>query len=395
MIVSDNIIRTRLKESYKEGLFIIGDSIDAAGKSDRSSHIEKASIMSGQRWRYRGSFSVGGKTAREVRNEQFNFILEQRPLPASLGIFCGSNNINNMSDLLDSWDAYVEMVNLADAYGIQPWLYMIPARGAQQQNRARWELWNAKIADLKFRRSFPLYNAHAGLVDPNTGINIAGTCADLDHPEEWGRGLIAQYVVNDPAMASAHIDGPVRLAYSDTDSTNFLSNACFTTGGGTLSGGATGAVVNGATGTGAAFILVPGTGNVKGNWQVLTRVAGSTAPTKLEIGTNRDVTPGHIMEFNGRIRQTGAANAPTIFNSGIQFYWADAGYGKVKDEFIVGKAGLALEEGIFHVRTQVPAGAVHLIVVIGDSNGNAPTVDSTVAVAQLHLADITAIENAA
>lgn len=391
---SKKIRRERQRVIEKVGLMVIGDSIPAAGASDRSSFIEKLCLMSEQRHRFRKSFAVGGKTVQEVFNEQWGFVCQQRPLPAKLAICCGSNNLNSLQELKDGWDALLKIIALADARGIEVWLWYIPARGAQQQNRERWELWNAKISELKFRRSLKALNGHAALVDPATGINIAGTCADLDHPEVWGRALVAQYGINDPAMSGGHVDGPLHLAFANEDSTNFLSNACFTAGGGNLAGGATGTVVNGATGTGAVFSLIPGEGNVKGNWQRLMKPAGMSAVAKLEIPANRPVTPGHVMEFNGRIRQHGAANAPDIFNSGIQYYWADGQFNKISDEFVVGKAGIADEIGIFHYRTQVPNGASNVVVVVGDSYNNVPTVDSYVDVAQLYLADITAIENA-
>jgi hypothetical protein len=208
---------------------------------------------------------------------------------------------------------------------------------------------------------------------------------DGTHPTNAGAATIAQWALNDPAFADVPKDGPPLLTSDDFDSYNLFASGrgCFT-----ATSGTPGVAANLYSWNNHGGSLVDGA--KKGRWQRWTRSAGA-GPNNGNIGIpDFPVVPGHVYEFQGRIKSRFDSSQVGMFNGLMALVWNSSADQQVKFEWLVGTPGLDEEEGVFLYRTVAPEGAAKVLPIIQQSDtAVAPSVDAWVQMAQMTIRDVT------
>ncbi|GAA0493806.1 SGNH/GDSL hydrolase family protein [Pigmentiphaga daeguensis] len=370
------------------GLAAVGDSITQENRTDKAGWLHLLCALSGQRYRWRGEFAVGGKRAEEVEVEQIPQILAMDPLPKAVVLACGSNNYYSPAAVDTGINAIVRMCATLRAVGILPILWTIPPRNDLPDSVLNIHRWNARIQALRGLYGYPLLDAYGALTDPATGLIRAAYTYDGTHPTKLGCAQIAQHALDSDMFVGVPADGVPWLAQSNTDSQNLVRNGLFMTD---TNNDGLGEYMERVGGMPASAVTSLVAADV-GRWQQVAWGTGAAANGQLSTNL-LNISPGRVFEFTARIRwDLPAAQVAGMFTSMMSINWVNASWAQTGFEFLAAPPATATGEMTVCVRATTPPNTANGNLMFLSANGSkTPTAPAIAAISQLTVRDITAL----
>lgn len=370
------------------GLAAVGDSITQENRTDKAGWLHLLCGLSGQHYRFRGEFAVGGKKAEEVEVEQIPQVLAMSPRPRAVVIACGSNNYYNPGAVDTGIAAVVRMCAVLRSVGILPILWTIPPRDDLPDSITNIHRWNARIQALRSLFGYPLLDAYGALTDPATGRQVPAYTYDGTHPTKLGCARIAMYALASDLFVGVPGDGVPWLAQSNTDSLNLARNGLFVTDSNSDGLAEYMERVGGMPASAITSLVAAD----KGNWQQVTWATSGAAAGQLSTNL-LNISPGRTFEITARIRwDLPAAQADGMFTSLMSVNWVNAAWSQTGYEFLASPPPNAKGEMTVCVRATTPANTANgNLMFLSASGAKTPSAPAIAAISQLTVRDITAL----
>lgn len=330
----------RLRRPVRSTVCGIGDSLTGAEPQTGGSitgglgsFAGMLSVQSHARIRYAGAFGHGGYGLGQIRDEMLPLVLAQSPLPGACLVGGGTNDVAGVGGAfsVSSRSAIVvDIVGQLLAAGIVPILMTIPPRSdsGMTVNVLRWNSWVRRYAAANGLAVIDVYRAVTG----SDGQFLSGMTSDGTHPTLPGYIAAINQALADGVgdLFPGGSGGVTSRSTADTTTTLFHSggvNLGLSTQDSNSDGIANGWSVTGSF-TSASLVTPDAADDLAGNWQRLTRAAGSSGDATLTANITSGFTTGDRLAFSARIRTSGTAtaavNAYAVGAGGI-ITWAGSG----------------------------------------------------------------------
>lgn len=361
-------------------LAVMGDSLSSAQSADSNKAWGWANLLShgslvrsGTGW----SAGVGGNTTAQMV-ARLNDVLLLDPKPHICIVQGGTNDALTAVPLATTTANLVTMYNAIEAAGIEPVVCLIPPSDTQPARVNQINSWIATYAMMRGMRCLDNYTPAA---DPD-GTWRSGYSSDGTHPNATGAKPMG--VAGAATLATGRSIEALLAGKSGTDTTNLILNGLFT--GDTNADGLANDWTLTAAGANVAPTLEAGTGNVLGNWQIVSKTLAAAGNNYINPAATitTGFAAGDLMLFCGRVRFTNTDgnhwldlrvhDTPNVAVNPIMFQW----FGE-----------LATDDGaIFSQLFRVPAGTT---AFSPRALGRTTNGTGSFAVAQMTLRNLTAL----
>lgn len=381
----------------RSGVAIIGDSITAYNVNVGNAWHKALAVLSGK-IRHRGAFATGGYTLEQIEATHLPSVLSLNPLPGACIIAGGTNNLGATMGGTAAYDpvaaraTLLRMVETLQLQGIMPVLWCPPPRNDSTTVNAATQRWNAWIRYTAQRLGLPYVDAYRAVVDPATGLYKAGYNLDQVHPNPLGHYLIGRSAGIDPEFLGRFNNDAPHLSMDVLDAANMIPS-----GRGLFNQGVNGSQVPtgwsayGGQGTNYTLSQTAAVTPAAGNWQVMSKAAGSAAGAAgLQYSVTTGFTAGDRVAFAVRVQSA----CPDDGLSGVAGTNIEARTsGTTTLNATEGGFG-GTYAGIMWLDMVVPNGTDTLRVNLNMNAANAPAGPVSVQYAQATLVNLTALETA-
>jgi lysophospholipase L1-like esterase len=238
-----------------------------------------------------------------------------------------------------------QMVNIAKAANVLPILCTLPPSPNGTPSSVPLNLQIRNVAKLQ---GVPIVDFYQVLVDPTTGLYLAGYSPDGTNPGPVASRLMAAKAISD--TSSLYDQEHPYLPASETDGVNLIADPLFL---------ATTSPWTAATVSGTAMQNAIGTDpSIAGNTMVLTKTNAASVNTLTGTGITSGFNPGDRLAFVGRIKSANCEAGAMQFDVALQF---DPGANLT---YPIYHWAVDIADGQWYVEVVVPAGATMLTPVI-------------------------------
>jgi len=242
-----------------------------------------------------GCSATGGYTVEQVYDEHWPIMRDATPKRGFVGFYAGTNDTDALAPsgtpspaAIAARIAFVsDFIDEARANGQVPFVVAPQPNESSVEGIAAMPAWRLALIDLCAEKNAIFADVFAALGDPDTGLWLDDTYTEDGDPTSLHIGPIggplAGQAIADALMPHRNPNHNPRLVSAGDETDNWLwQGGRFANDGnanGRPDGGGTGLATDawGAASNDAALSLEPGTGDIDGNWLVMTKTGSDTS----------------------------------------------------------------------------------------------------------------------